>query len=868
MSRVYYFLIVFVSLTLLVANQSNPPNGKTGAPGEGSCLDCHTLNGQNQDGIITVAGVPATIVPSMSYVLTVTVNNPNGNGDLAGFQVTILNSSNQKAGTMSAPSPTSTLQTSGTRQYWEHNPAQQYPGSNMVSWTVNWVAPTGPSNTTITAYAAGNVAKDNNNDSNDLIIFSTAAGILQGGANPLQVDIVSQTNVLCNGGNNGSATAGATNGTPPYSYSWSTGGTMATINNLSAGLYFVTVTDMANSTATTSVVISQPAVLNLQNPTINHVSCFGGNNGSIQASATGGTSPYSFSWSNGSSGSFISGLVAGSYTVTVTDDHACTKSASYQVNQPTAIAIQLVNLTHETCNGDGDGAISISSSGGTGQLSAAWSNGLSGNSITGLSAGTYNVTVTDNNNCTKSSSYTVNPGSVVTVALDDLQHVTCNGGNNGFITVHGTGGTAPYTYVWSNGVTGPVISNLTVGNYTVTATDNNGCIMVKAYTINQPGVITIQINASGVNECSDDSHVDLTAVVGSGAQQPVTAVWSNGAQGLINNDLAAGTYTITITDFGGCTAVASKTVSSPAPVIATVSTTDETTAGANDGTAEVIVSGGTPGYIYSWSNGGTTSSISGLAPGIYTVTVVDQNDCTASGTGQVDESGCALNIDIGSDVSICENDTLMLSLPPGFVTYLWSTGETSQTITVSNSGMFCATVVDADGCSDDDCIVVTVQILVITIDTIIDISVLPGSVQITVDGGTTPYNYNWSFPDGSTSTDEDLNFLNLIGSYTVVVTDANGCETSTTVTVDVIDAVDPGPVFQPIKVYPVPTTDVLHVDMENEITEALIMGIDGRLYKRILNPASNNLQVGGLESGWYILRITDGQSWFIARMVK
>src|SRR5688572_7091146 len=166
MSRIYYVIIIFVSLTLLVANQSNPPNGKTGAPGEGSCLDCHTFNNQNQDGIITVAGVPATIVPSMSYVLTVTVSNPNGNGDLAGFQVTILNSSNQKAGNMSSPSPTSTVSTGGSRQYWEHNPAQQYPTNNMVSWTVNWVAPTGPSNTTITAYAAGNVAKDNNNDSN------------------------------------------------------------------------------------------------------------------------------------------------------------------------------------------------------------------------------------------------------------------------------------------------------------------------------------------------------------------------------------------------------------------------------------------------------------------------------------------------------------------------------------------------------------------------------------------------------------------------------------------------------------------------------------------------------------------------------
>lgn len=1017
MPRIYFVLTVLVSMTLLVANQSNPPNGKTGAPGDGLCTDCHTLNGQNQDGNVSVAGIPATITPSTAYILTLTVANPNGNADLAGFQMTILNSSNQKAGTMTSPSPTSTVSASGGRDYWEHNPAQQYPVENFVSWTVTWTSPAGPPNTTITAYAAGNVAKDNNNDSNDLIVTSTSSGVLEGGGDPLQVDIVDFTNVLCNGGNNGSATAGAIGGVSPYSYSWSNGGTMATINNLTSGVYIVTVTDGTPSTATTSIVITQPNALVLQNPTITNVSCFGGNNGSIQASATGGVSPYNFAWSNGSFGSTISGLAAGMYTVTVTDDNACTKTATYQVTQPTAVVIELVELTHETCSGENDGSITISVSGGSPPVFAEWSNGFVGSSISNLEPDTYSVTVTDINNCTKTASYTINPGSLVNVTLEDQQNVTCNGGNNGFIIVEANGGTAPYQYEWSNGETGSSITNLVAGSYLLTVTDDNDCEVVKVYTINQPGPITIQLNATDQNLCAGDSNVDLTAVVGN-AQNPITAMWSNGVNGLNNNDLPAGVYTIMVTDFGGCTASNSATVTSPPTLVVNVITTDETGPDADDGSAEALASGGTPGYSYLWSNGSTTDSIFGLPPGTYTVTVTDQNNCTVSGTGQVDEFGCMLDIDLGPDVLICEGDFISLSASPGFVSYLWSTGASTNTIDVATAGEYCLTVVDAEGCQDVDCIVVAVEVfptvtcpvihesspgandgsitcdslsgnisylwstgettsslsglapgeycvtmtsingctgeqcftvqpggcqliitsiitdalcaddttgsisvsvenatppvtfawsngdndntifnlsageysvtitdaagctevrnytvnepapLTITIDTIIDITDIDGAIFITVNGGSEPFTIEWTFPDGTMVAQEDLTILTMPGFYTVQVWDNNNCLTTASVLLEIDVAVNPVPDYKTVNVYPVPTQDVLFVQAEMPITEAYIIAMDGRQIKRIVNPSANMLQVGDIDSGIYILRMSDGMSWYIARMVK
>jgi len=1016
MSRFYLIFALLASMTMLVANQSDPPNGKTGAPGENTCSECHSIGSGMQDGDITLAGLPTTIEPLTAYVLTITSSNPNGVADLAGFQMTILNSSNQKAGVMSAPSSSSHIAPQGAKEYWEHFPAVAYPMSNSVTWTVTWTSPAGPGGTTITAYAAGNIAQDNNNTTLDKIVTTTEAGMLEAG-DPLVASINTWVDVLCNGANTGSATASAMGGFPPYAYSWSNGGNMATINNIPGGTYTVTVSDNGGATSTAVVVIFQPAAIVLQNPVITHVSCFGNDDGSIQANATGGVPPFNYDWSNGGSGSFISGLSAGSYTLTVTDNNDCTKTATYVVNQPAELDINLVNLSDESCSGEEDGAITISVTGGVNPIFAEWSNGFIGLTITDLAPDTYAVTVTDNNDCTQTATYVIDEGGVVVVSLEQIVHVTCNGGNNGSISVEATGGQAPYTFSWSNGGSGQTISNLTAGNYIVTASDNNGCEVVEAYTVNQPAAITVNINSTGQNLCAGNANVDLTAVP-TGSQPPFTGAWSNGVNGLVNNDLAAGTYTITVTDNAGCTKTATATVTAPSPLVVSVSTTDETGADENDGTAEVSVSGGTTGYSYLWSNGGTTDSIGGLPPGSYTVTVTDQNGCTSTGSGQVDEFGCVLNIDLGSDISFCEGATADLTLPPGFASYSWSTGETGQTITVSEGGMYCVTVVDGNGCADDDCIVVTEEIfpvvtcpvvnesapdandgaigcdstsgtiqylwsngattasisglapgeycvtmtntngctntqcfnvqagncqlimtsiitdvlcngdstgsisvnvenaappihfvwdtgdttatvdnlpagsyivsvvdnglcfisqlfvvdepdqLVIAIDTIVDISVLPGSVEITVNGGTAPYSYNWTFPGGSQVTAEDLFNLTVVGFYTVVVTDANGCETSATVMVDDDVAVDPTPEFKPIKVYPVPTADVLHVDMENEITEALIMGIDGRLYKRILNPSSNNLQVGELEAGWYILRITDGKSWFIARMVK
>lgn len=1023
MNRIYLVFILLVSVTLLMSHEDNPPNGRTGAPGDNLCTECHTLDGGLQNGSIIISGLPAVIEPATAYVLTITNSNPNGIADIAGFQMTILNSNNQKAGTMTGASANSVVTPSGGREYWEHNPAQLYDASNTYSWTVTWTSPTTPLNTTITAYAAGNVGNNNNDNDGDLIVTSTASGVLNSNVDPLIVDIVASTDVLCNGASTGSATAAASGGTPTYSYHWSNGINMATINNVAAGTYTVTVTDNNGTTATNSVVINQPTAISFQNPVITNVSCFGGDNGAITAGATGGVPPYSFDWSNGDTGNTITGLTAGSYMVTVTDDNNCTKKVTYQVTQPAEIVINLINLSNETCFGEEDGSITISVSGGVNPIFAEWSNGFIGTTISNLAPDTYSVTVTDNNDCQSTASYVIQPGGTVVVTLEQIHHVSCNGGNDGSITVDASGGQAPYTYLWSNGASGANVTNLAAGSYLVTATDNNGCEVVKVYTINQPAPISVTINASGSNLCHSDSLVDLTAVA-TGDHPPFTGQWSNGVSGLVNTDLAEGTYTITVTDASGCTVASSYTVTAPAQVTVLVTTTDETAPGANDGTAIANATGGTGSFTYLWSNDSTQNNIAGLSPGVYSVTVTDGNGCTAVGTGQVDAFGCALDVALGTEVIICDGDSTLL-LPSvtgasGDVTFLWSDGSTGDSLWVNEGGNYCVTVTDgincqdvacqniirdtfpvincpvidesapgmndgaiscdndpdiaaylwsngastpgisglapgeycvtmtlASGCSASQCFTVnaagcqlvvtsivteplckndttgsislnvenavepiaylwttwdttalvtnlaagsygvtvsdgagcfetqTITVnepaaLVIAIDSITDItgSEIAGAITVTVGGGTEPYGYTWSFPDGTQVDQEDLSDLTQPGFYTLVVTDTHGCETSATVMVDFLQAVDPAQAIKTIKVYPVPAQEVLFVALDLQIEEALIFGIDGRMVKRITKPASNMLQVGELESGMYFLQISDGESRYIARMIK
>ncbi|MEN0002598.1 MAG: SdrD B-like domain-containing protein [Bacteroidota bacterium] len=505
------------------------------------------------------------------------------------------------------------------------------------------------------------------------------------------------TDADCFGESSGTATASPMGGTPPYTYAWSTGGTTPMIMGLAEGIYEVTVTDANLCTAEANVEIGQPDDLSI-NVNAPIIECGGTNSGSASAIVTGGTGPYTYAWSNGGMTQTIDGLPAGIYEITVTDANGCTvEGQAFTLSELPQLALDF-EVSNIICTDQNVGEVSVSVTGGTAPFAYQWNNGATTETISGLQAGTYMVTVTDANNCEATGMATVTQslGLMVTATGTD---VTCNGFNDGTATANVSGGVAPLSYEWSNSETTQMISGLAPGTYMVTVTDNDGCTGEASVTISQPATLGVMLSGMDL-DCSGDNNGMVTSTV-SGGTMPYTYAWSNGMMTANIGGLSGGTYEVTVTDANGCGATASITLDEPDPIQAIAIELMGTCDGSMDGSARVTASGGTPPYTYEWTNGDTDATIAGLAPGTYTVTVTDANECTATAMVTVtgfDTPTCVVNI---ITPSMMGNDGSLEAVVTGGTapyTYAWSNGNTTSLIAGLAPGTYTATVTDANGC--------------------------------------------------------------------------------------------------------------------------------------------------------------------------
>lgn len=415
--------------------------------------------------------------------------------------------------------------------------------------------------------------------------------------------------------NNGTASATATGGSG-YTYLWSNGATTANLSNLASSTYTVTVTasNGCTSTATTTVGSSNGITASASGVS---TTC-GLNDGSASATATGG-SGYTYLWSNGANTASLNNLASGTYTVTVTASNGCTSTATTTVGSSNGIS-STASAVGTSC-GQNDGTATVTPSGGSG-YTYIWNTGSTTASISNLAAGNYSVTVTSSNGCTTTSSTTVSGSTAAAVSATAIS--TSCGLANGSATATGSG-TAPFTFLWSNGANTATVGNLSPGTYTVTMTDANGCSDQTTATVQAS--TALQVSASGTSvTCNGLGDGTATATAPAGLP-PFTYAWSNGSTAASLAGLAPGTYAVTVTDASGCSGIASVTVSEPTVLSGSVTGTDETAPGANDGTATATPAGGTAPYTYAWSNGGSTATISNLAGGTYSVTITDANGC-------------------------------------------------------------------------------------------------------------------------------------------------------------------------------------------------------------------------------------------------
>ncbi|MBS1685753.1 MAG: M4 family metallopeptidase [Bacteroidetes bacterium] len=357
----------------------------------------------------------------------------------------------------------------------------------------------------------------------------------------------SSTQASC-GQSNGTATANASGGTGTLSYHWASGANTATVSNLSSGNYTVTVTDANLCTTTQGVNVSSPAAFSLSH-TVGSVSCNGGNNGTATISPSITPGGYTYAWPGGLTGASQTTLTAGLYVVNVTDGNGCSRVDSITITEPAAIT-DVLSGTAPLCYGSANGSISLQAQGGTGALNYQWSPNIS--SLTGLAAGTYDLTITDANNCAKTDAVTLTAPAAIT-AQNQVTNILCRGaGSTGAATVTATGGTGTLSYQWSNNTAGSSISNVPAGIYIATISDANGCTLTDSIHITEPSAaVQATTSVTQAHTGLADGTATVAAFGGTGA---LTYQWSTNPTQTTTTatGLAGGTYTVTVTDANGC----------------------------------------------------------------------------------------------------------------------------------------------------------------------------------------------------------------------------------------------------------------------------------------------------------------------------
>ncbi len=623
----------------------------------------------------------------------------------------------------------------------------------------------------------------------------------------LMGSIISVTDLECFGDDDGAIDIAVTGGFPPYSFLWSNGATTEDISNLSPGAYNVQIFDTSGCMFEflSDIVIEGPSSGISLDKTITDVLCFGGATGAIDISVSGGTPGYSFSWSNGATTEDIAGLTAGEYTVTILDANNCSFEKIFEVKQPSS-GIQLsTEVIDVSCFGESTASIDLMISGGVPPYSYAWSNGATTQDLSNIPAGTYNVIVTDDNGCsaTLPTPVEVTQPEPISIELTKTNANAIALCNNGTATATVSGGTPPYTYQWNDPAsqitataTGLFGSPLGGTQYTVVITDANGCKNQQSIIITCVQDCDAVIDVTNVTNilCKGDNTGSATVSASSAANPNATFTFTwnttpvqvdaNVTTSTILNQFA-GVYTVSVTIDGTlCQPVEeSVTITEPSTAVSVTATaTDETGPTTNDGTATANPSGGIPPYTYLWSPGGqTTQTITGLSDGTYTVTVTDANGCEATTMVTVNDGDCKnLSANASSTPVSCNggNDgtaTVNVSGGLGNFTYLWSPGgQTTQTISGLTAGVYTVTVTDTDTqCTASSSTTVNQPTKLtsgIAVTNVACFGESTGSLDLTVSGGTSPYSFLWN--NGATT--EDISNLPA-GSYSVVITDANGC---------------------------------------------------------------------------------------------
>jgi len=560
-------------------------------------------------------------------------------------------------------------------------------------------------------------------DGNGIITTYDNAGTISAcTANPcagvvITLNITSQSDPNCFGGADGASTVTASGGTSPYAYTWMPGSLSGpTQSALSVGNYTVNIQDMNGCPGSGIVSIGEPLEL-VASANSTQATC-GMSNGTLSASATGGTGSYTYSWSPaGGNIANPTGLPVNTYTVTITDQNMCTDQATVSITSSGGPTINLDASSNVTCFGANDGSATVSATGGNGPYTYSWMpGGLSGATQNALGPNSYTVSVTDGNGCTDNVIFDILEPSDIILSTSNVIDATC-GASDGAATINASGGAGTYTYSWTPNVgTTATVANIAAGPYTVVVMDQSGCSSSIDFTIANIGGPTLTILPTVNVSCFGFSDGEAS-IQTNGGTTPYIYSWApTGGTGAVASNLSAGSYVVTVTDAGGCVSTETIIVAEPNELIVTEILTDQD-CGQSNGAISLTTSGGTSPYTYLWGGAEITSSISNLQAGPYNVTVTDASGCSAIENYMVNTVGSIPITITPVSATITAGETIQL-FASGAPTYVWSPSTSlncstcadpiaSPTVTTTYTVMG----TDANGCSGQFSMTVVVDLL-------------------------------------------------------------------------------------------------------------------------------------------------------------
>ena len=694
-------------------------------------------------------------------------------------------------------------------------------------------------------------------------------------------------NVTCFGDTNAFASLVVNGGTTPYTFLWSNGDTTYNLTSVAAGVYVVTITDANGCIRIDSIELTEPdTLLNGVTSPITaggfNIACKGQSSGSMDLTIIGGTPPFIIAWSTGDSNTtHLTNLFAGFYSVSITDINGCTAMDTITLTEPDTL-VPLITATvvlggnNVLCYGGSMDSATVIITGGTAPFTFLWSpTNDTTQTIFNVFADTISVLVVDTNGCSGSDDYIIAEptpiqSSVHASLYNGGYNISCFGASDGYAVVVNSGGTPPYSYSWSNSASTDSIFNLIAGNYVITITDTNGCVKMDSVLLTQPNLLVVTSTAdvypSGDNiSCNGASDGTINTIV-TGGTMPYSYLWSSSPTDTLptNSGLPAGTYAVIVIDDNGCIAVDSVDLTEPTPLVIDSLYSpvypggwNVSCNGGDDGNIFSSVSGGSPPYMYSWSNGDTTQNTFNVSVFTYTDTVIDLNGCIVFASITLTEPQPIVSTPISIMPVGCSGDSsgsITISTTGGTVPYQYSIDgivfSSSNTFNNLPAGTYVIHTVDTNSCADSIVVVIVEPAYSLNSSLASQTNVncfgdATGSISVSTTGGTPPYLFSIGGPFQPDST-----FSNLVdGPYMVIVRDSNNCTTNVFVTISQPSAaLDAAIVLQ------------TNVDCYNNSSGSVVIAVSGgtpQYQYSIGGPFQSSNVFANLTSGSYLVTIRD-----------